>query len=171
VVKGQKDICEQTGLPHYTRMFVLHAECKEYIMSSFVFLCFTARTGKIHWNNNWVAFMDSMLQTMLFHADTRNLFVPIAIQRLSIDVKRHTACLQELGSVTEELGEIQTPYASCQPVADSGVHGNEALGTMEGREFLTYLSDCSPSEDWLFFVQLLAYFLTFLSARLTIASF
>lgn len=82
-----------------------------------------------------------MLQAQIFGTDIRSVFVPTAIQKLTIDVKQHTACLQELGGVAEELGEIQTPYAPCQPVADSCVHGNEPLGTMEGREFLTYLSD------------------------------
>lgn len=104
-------------------------------------MCFTGQMGKIHWNNNWVTFMDSMFQAQLFHTDGRSLFIPIAIQKLTIDMKQHTACLQELGSVTEELGEIHTPYAPCQAVAESCVHGNRPLGTMEGREFHTYLSD------------------------------
>jgi hypothetical protein len=118
-------------------------------------LCFTGQTGKIHWNNNWVAFMDNMLQAQVFHSDTRNLFVPTAIQKLTIDVKRHTACLRELGTDTEELGEIQIPFAPCQLVVGSCVHGNESLGTMEGRKFVTYLSCCFPYQDWLFFMHLL----------------
>jgi hypothetical protein len=86
--------------------------------------------------------MDNMLQAQIFHSDTRNLFVPTSIQKLTIDVKRHAACLQELGDITGELGEIQASYAPCQPVAGSCVHGNEPLGTMKGRDFLMYLSDC-----------------------------
>lgn len=104
--------------------------------------------------------MDSVLQAQLFHSDSRSLLIPTAIRSLTVDVKRHNACLQELGSVIEELGEIQTAYGPCQPVADSCVHSNEPLGAMEGREFLTYLSDTFLVKfgSWFFFVQLLADF-------------
>jgi hypothetical protein len=49
-----------------------------------------------------------MLQAQIFHDDTRGLFVPIGIQKLTIDVKRQAACLQEMASVSEEQGEIRT---------------------------------------------------------------
>jgi fatty acid synthase len=70
------------------------------------------QTGKISWSNNWVAFMDNMLQAQLLQDDTRSLFVPTSIQKLTIDVKRHSACLHALGDASEELGECQTLYAS-----------------------------------------------------------
>lgn len=57
-----------------------------------------------------MAFLDNMLQAQIFHTDTRSLLVPTGIQKLTIDVKRHAACLEEMGSDTEEQGEIRASY-------------------------------------------------------------
>ena len=45
--------------------------------------------GSIAWNNNWVAFMDNMLQMEILGIDSRGLFVPTGIQKLVIDTKLH----------------------------------------------------------------------------------
>ncbi|CAO1315088.1 unnamed protein product [Diamesa serratosioi] len=45
--------------------------------------------GKIRWDNNWVAFMDCMLQTHIVGKDSRNLFLPVGIQRMIIKPKVH----------------------------------------------------------------------------------
>lgn len=45
--------------------------------------------GHIGWDNNWVAFMDNMLQMVILTKDTRGLFVPTGIQKLVIDTKHH----------------------------------------------------------------------------------
>ncbi|XP_043250638.1 fatty acid synthase-like [Colletes gigas] len=45
--------------------------------------------GSITWMKNWAAFMDNMLQIKLIGLDTRSLYVPTAIQKLTIDVKTH----------------------------------------------------------------------------------
>lgn len=45
--------------------------------------------GRIAWNNNWVAFMDNMLQIQILSGDTRGLFVPTGITKLVIDTKSH----------------------------------------------------------------------------------
>lgn len=45
--------------------------------------------GKIEWVNNWVTFLDNMLQIKLIGMDTRGLFVPTRIQKLVIDPKVH----------------------------------------------------------------------------------
>ena len=70
-------------------------------------LCFTGLTGKIRWSNNWVTFMDCMLQAWLFVDDTRSLFVPTEIQKLTINTTQHIAYLQSL-DVNAEQGELQT---------------------------------------------------------------
>jgi len=69
-------------------------------------LCLTGLTGKIRWSNNWVTFMDSMLQAWLFVEDTRSLFIPIEIQKLTINIKQHIVYLQSL-DVNAEWGEFQ----------------------------------------------------------------
>jgi len=69
-------------------------------------LCLTGLTGKIRWNNNWVTFMDSMLQAWLFVDDTRSLFVPTEIQKLTINMTQHNVYLQAL-DLNAERGEFQ----------------------------------------------------------------
>lgn len=55
--------------------------------------------GKIAWANNWVAFMDNMLQMKILGMDSRGLFVPTGIQKLVIDTKVH---LNQIRAMTEE---------------------------------------------------------------------
>lgn len=45
--------------------------------------------GRVAWSNNWVAFMDNMLQMQIVGSDTRGLFVPTGLQKLVIDTKSH----------------------------------------------------------------------------------
>lgn len=49
----------------------------------------SGKKGRINWTNNWVAFMDNMLQMMIIGKDTRGLFVPTAIQKVVIDTSTH----------------------------------------------------------------------------------
>ena len=52
--------------------------------------------GKIRWDNNWVAFMDCMLQTFIVGKDSRNLFLPVGIQRMIIKPKLHLELAESL---------------------------------------------------------------------------
>ncbi|CAH2093504.1 unnamed protein product [Euphydryas editha] len=45
--------------------------------------------GRLAWNNEWVTFLDCMLQMRIISHDTRGLFVPTRIEKLSIDVNMH----------------------------------------------------------------------------------
>lgn len=47
--------------------------------------------GHIMWRNDWISFMDNMLQMHILHVDTRGLFVPTSIKKLVIDSKAHLA--------------------------------------------------------------------------------
>ncbi|XP_012251516.2 fatty acid synthase-like [Athalia rosae] len=53
-------------------------------------------SGRIAWKNNWVAFMDNMLQMQIIGVDTRGLFVPTRIQQLVIDTKLHSKLLRTM---------------------------------------------------------------------------
>ena len=53
-----------------------------------------------------MTFMDSMLQAWLFVDDTRSLFVPTEIQKLTINMKQHIVYLHSL-DVNAERGEFQ----------------------------------------------------------------
>ena len=52
--------------------------------------------GRIQWVNNFVAFMDTMLQMQILQEDTRGLFVPTSIQRMVINTKKHFNVLHTL---------------------------------------------------------------------------
>ncbi|OXU23005.1 hypothetical protein TSAR_015483 [Trichomalopsis sarcophagae] len=63
----------------------------------------TGSKGHLAWHNNWVAFMDNMLQMQILGADTRGLFVPTGIQKLVIDTKSH---LNQIRAMDEENKEF-----------------------------------------------------------------
>jgi hypothetical protein len=69
-------------------------------------LCLTGLTGKIRWSNNWVTFMDSMLQTLVFMDDTQSMCVPTEIRKLTINVRQHIIYLHSL-DVNAEQGEYK----------------------------------------------------------------
>ncbi|XP_043664577.1 fatty acid synthase-like [Vespula pensylvanica] len=54
------------------------------------------RKGHIEWKNNWVAFIDNILQMKAFNLHTRDLFVTIGIQKLVIDTNAHQQYLQSV---------------------------------------------------------------------------
>jgi fatty acid synthase len=49
--------------------------------------------------------MDNMLQMHVLSEDTRGLFVPTSIEKLTIDTKKHVAYLQALAAGNEDVGE------------------------------------------------------------------
>ena len=53
-----------------------------------------------------MTFVDSMLQAWLFVDDTRSLFVPTEIQKLTIHTRQHIVYLQSL-DVNPEQGRFQ----------------------------------------------------------------
>jgi fatty acid synthase len=66
------------------------------------------QTGKISWKENWVAFMDNLLQIKILQKESRDLFIPTFIQKLTIDAKRHAADVRELDTKNEDIGELVT---------------------------------------------------------------
>lgn len=53
-------------------------------------------TGTVRWNNNWVLFMQAMLQTIVLKEITRSLLLPLRIQKVRILPKKHFQQSQEL---------------------------------------------------------------------------
>jgi fatty acid synthase len=67
--------------------------------------CLTGLTGKVRWSDNWVTYIDSMFQSWIFVQDTRSLFVPTEIQKLTINPMQHIIYLQSL-DVNAERGRF-----------------------------------------------------------------
>lgn len=49
--------------------------------------------GTLAWDDNWISFMDTMLQFGIIGTDTRELYVPTRLQRALIDPAAHAAAL------------------------------------------------------------------------------
>ncbi|XP_049809979.1 fatty acid synthase isoform X1 [Schistocerca nitens] len=45
--------------------------------------------GKLNWVNNWISFMDTMLQFSILGQNTRELYLPTRLQRAVINPKKH----------------------------------------------------------------------------------
>ncbi|XP_049870281.1 fatty acid synthase-like [Pectinophora gossypiella] len=58
--------------------------------------------GRLLWDNNWVSFLDTMLQVKIVAHDSRSLYVPTRIEKISIDVEVHNEITNKL-----ELSEVQ----------------------------------------------------------------
>ncbi|XP_063218658.1 fatty acid synthase-like [Bacillus rossius redtenbacheri] len=93
------------------------------------------KSGKIQWHNNWVAFMDNMLQMQILHADTRGLFVPTSIDKLVVDPKRHLQEIQKEDeveycpvSVYHEVGLISSGGIQLKGLKASGISRRKPLG-------------------------------------------
>lgn len=66
---------------------------------------FAGTIGKIKWINNFVTFMDNMLQVKILGKDTKSLFVPVAIEKVIINIKKHKEALEKLNE--EKPGKIK----------------------------------------------------------------
>lgn len=51
--------------------------------------------GHIAWHNNWVTFMDNMLQMLILGIDSRQLLVPNSIKKLVIDWSDHVNLIKK----------------------------------------------------------------------------
>ncbi|XP_011695514.1 PREDICTED: fatty acid synthase-like [Wasmannia auropunctata] len=63
--------------------------------------------GHIIWKNNWVTFMDNMLQMHIIGCDTRDLYVPTSIQKLVINPKLHALKLRNEANILEATTDKQ----------------------------------------------------------------
>jgi len=61
----------------------------------------SGKNGHIIWRNNWVTFMDTMLQMRIIGYDTNDLYVPTSIQKLVINPKLHIWKLRNDANVVE----------------------------------------------------------------------
>ncbi|XP_052131364.1 fatty acid synthase-like [Frankliniella occidentalis] len=52
--------------------------------------------GKLRWVDNWVSFMDTMLQFSILGKPGRELYLPTRVQRVVVDPKRHKAAVDAL---------------------------------------------------------------------------
>lgn len=77
--------------------------------------------GRLAWVNNWVTFMDCMLQMKIIGQDTRGLFVPTRIEKLSIDANMHYDAITKMNpDSTKQSFEIRV-YPHVDVIRAGGV--------------------------------------------------
>lgn len=64
--------------------------------------------GHLTWAQNWMSFMDCMLQLKILGMDTNNLYVPTGIRKLVIDPKLHAEYIQNL--TTDDTRKFYIAY-------------------------------------------------------------
>ncbi|XP_077296456.1 fatty acid synthase-like [Arctopsyche grandis] len=75
--------------------------------------------GLLRWENNWVTFIDTMLQIKIMGIDSRGLYVPTRIEKLSIDSTKHYAILSAIPD--EEIYMPVTVYNEVGIIRSGGV--------------------------------------------------
>lgn len=53
-------------------------------------------SGQLKWENNWISFIDTMLQFSILGQSTRELYLPTRLQRAVINPKEHLSYIQSL---------------------------------------------------------------------------
>ncbi|XP_050524285.1 fatty acid synthase [Daktulosphaira vitifoliae] len=99
---NKEDDCDLVGKDIYKELRLRGYNYKG-LFRSLTRVNLDATVGKVSWFNNWVAFMDNMLQIQILKEDTRGLFVPTSIQKLVINVKKHNSILQKLSTENPEI--------------------------------------------------------------------
>ncbi|XP_052751948.1 fatty acid synthase-like [Galleria mellonella] len=77
--------------------------------------------GRLAWVNNWVTFMDCMLQLKIIGQDTRGLFVPTRIERLTIDVDLHYYVLSKMNSNSKKCTLEIRNYPDINVIRSGGI--------------------------------------------------
>lgn len=82
------------------------------------------QTAFVEWKQNWIAFMDNILQLQILNVNSRNLYVPTYIQRVTIDPQYHTLSCKEgenvpvyfcpRGGIAEVSGALSKLFVKCR---------------------------------------------------------
>lgn len=62
--------------------------------------------GKLEWNENWISFIDTMLQFSILGLKTKELYIPTRIQKVTIDPVKHLAIIKSLPENSRKIYQI-----------------------------------------------------------------
>lgn len=74
--------------------------------------------GKLKWENNWISFIDTMLQFSILGQNTRELYLPTRLQRIVINPKLHA---EHISSLPEGDNVPVTSYRNISVIKSGGV--------------------------------------------------
>ncbi|XP_030748833.1 fatty acid synthase-like isoform X2 [Sitophilus oryzae] len=110
----------------------------------------SGQVATISWDGNWVAFMDNMLQMKILQEDTRLLYVPTTIARLTIDAKKHIEYSNTFGDTpnvpvyaSKESGIIASGGIEIRGLIASSIARRKYLGSpvLEKHVFIPNIAD------------------------------
>lgn len=81
--------------------------------------------GKIKWNEEWVTFMDCLIQFQVLMKDTRMLILPTRVRKLVIDPILHRQTIKSKGSDEITLDVKSCPYMNITQCGGIEIHGFE----------------------------------------------
>ncbi|XP_029159596.1 fatty acid synthase-like [Nylanderia fulva] len=88
----------------------------------------TGKNGHIAWTDNWVTFMDNMLQLMILGQNSRSLMVPTRIRKVVIDPKSHMKYIEKL-SKNEESQILVQHYKYIDVLISGGIEISGVMAT------------------------------------------
>lgn len=119
------------------------------LFRSIVSSTFDGSAGKVQWSDNWVPFLDCLLQLQIVGQDTRSLILPTKIRKFIINPKEHHAMLDKLPEnekifgvfANSSLNLIRCGGVEIIGVETSTVSRRRALGcpVLETYQFVPYL--------------------------------
>ncbi|KAL6435268.1 hypothetical protein ACFW04_005371 [Cataglyphis niger] len=93
----------------------------------------TGKNGHIVWTDNWVTFMDNMLQMMILGLNSRNLFVPTRIHKVVIDPQSHIKQIEKLPKNEEKHVLVQN-YKHLAALVSGGIEISGIVATVISRQ-------------------------------------
>ncbi|XP_046964245.1 fatty acid synthase-like [Vanessa cardui] len=77
--------------------------------------------GRLIWADNWVTFMDSMMQMRIIGEDTRRLYVPTRIEKLCIDSDMHYDAISKMNTDSARPSFEISVYRNADVIRSGGV--------------------------------------------------
>ncbi|KAF5278088.1 hypothetical protein FQR65_LT03604 [Abscondita terminalis] len=74
--------------------------------------------GKLQWNNDWISYIDTMLQFSILGQNTKELYLPTRLQRAVINPKMHTGLIEKL---SEDEGMPVNMYRDVGIIKSGGI--------------------------------------------------
>ncbi|XP_070169898.1 fatty acid synthase-like [Polyergus mexicanus] len=90
------------------------------------------KNGHIVWTDNWVTFIDNMLQLMILGLDSRSLFVPTRIRKVVIDPESHMKKIEKLPN--EENQILVQNYKHLDALISGGIEVSGVVATAISRQ-------------------------------------
>lgn len=132
-----------------TRDFYKELRLRGYNYKGFFKSVVTARAdghkGEVKWQNNWIGFLDNLLQLQIIANDTRSLFLPTALRRLVIKPKE---CLESfnINEIVQVNCSSKLNALRCSGVEMRGLTANSVgrrpppgVPVLESYEFVPHL--------------------------------